>query len=884
MTTFHRLANLFSRSKIDQEIDAEIRSHIEMRIEDNIAAGMSPEEARRDARLRFGNPAVTKETVTAMNIELRPDRIFADMKFTGRLLRRNPLFASLVIAIMALAIGTASMAYSIIDVWLVRSLPFRNADRLAALWRTDPRNPSEPAYFTSWRDYQDWRNASNSIQEMAGFTWRHYTLKGNVPERVLAQAATPNLFSMLGVPAAYGRDFSTVDQGDNLAMLSYELWQRRFNGSKSVLGTQIILNEKSYTVVGVMPKGFIVPSLAEPDPVDVWIPLASDDSEFRSDPTAPLAILAYTRLEHSMTSAQEELTAISQRLGPEDAKTQGILVVGLQADLSRSIRPSLLLLMATVGLILFIACFNVAGLLTNRAIERGKEISVRTALGARRSQIVRQLFIEAALLGLISGAVGIGVSVAGLKLLLAMHPFAVPPAQPISINFRILLFTTVLTLVTSCSFGLLPALAASRVNLNSALKQNSKSFSGGKGRKFVRAILLTCQVSLSVLLLAGAGLLGRSFMRLESLPLGFQPEHILTAQIYAPAEEHASVEGWSRSRHELFLALQAMLGLREVAAATHLPFTNVASYPITIEGRPPALPEQSPVAAESLVTSKYFGTMQVPLLQGRDLTDEDRKDSANVAVINRAAADLLFPGESALGGRIRTADPSGKAPWFSIVGVVGDTRSYTYNSMEWGIRPEIFFPFGQAEAAGLGKQALDYGQVVIRMSSDSSTSSRQLRRAIAHVEPNAATETHVMNDRVSTMLLQPKLRAVVVGVFAALALLLVAMGLYGVMCQTVMQQTREIGTRIALGAQRSDVLKLILGRGLRIVAIGLCVGAVLSLASIRLLRSFLYNVGAFDPAVLAAVCLVLFGVGLLATYLPARYASRLDPIAALHDE
>jgi predicted permease len=883
MSVVNGILNRFSRTRIARAIDVELQSHIEMRIEDNLAAGLSSEEARQDARLLWES-AVVKEKVLAMDMDLRLDRILADIKFAARLLWRNPLFAFLVVAILALAIGTASVAYSVVDVWLVRELPFRNADRLVSLWRTDPRNPGEPAYFTSGQDYRNWVHGGNSLEEIAGFTWRPSTLKGSVPERVLTQAATPNLFTMLGASAAYGRVFSTADRGSDLAVLSHDLWQRRFKSSRSVLGAQIALNGNSYTIIGVMPKGFIVPSLAQPDPVDVWVPLAADDPIFGSDATKPLGLLADLRADQTMHSAQDELAAMNRRLAPESAITQGVLVVGLQADLSRSIRPSLLLLIATVGLILFIACFNVAGLLTSRAIERSKEISLRTALGASRSQIVSQLFIEAALLGLISGVVGTGASVAGLRFLLTMHPFTVPPPAPISINLRILLFTGESTLLTSCAFGLLPALAASRVNLNSALKQSSRSFSGGKARKHLRAALLTGQVSLSVLLLVGAGLLGRSFVRLESLPLGFQPDHIVTAEIFAPAETHASVEAWSRSRDELFRTLNAMPNIKASGATTHLPFTNAGEYPIAVDGRPPAVAGQYPVATESLVTPRYFGTMQIPLLQGRDFTDGDRSGGANVAIINRQAVQLLFPGEDPLGRRIKTADSSGKTAWFSIVGVVGDTRSYTYNSMEWKIRPEILFPFAQAEAAGLGKDTFDYGKIAIRTSADPLTSLHKLRDAIAQVEPNAAVEIGPMNDRVSMMLLEPKLRVTVVGIFAVLALLLVAMGLYGVMSQTVMQQTREIGTRIALGAQRSDVLRLILGQGSRVVLIGIGIGVALSLLSTHLLRSFLYDISAFDPIVLGTVCLVLLGVGLFAGYIPARHASRLDPVKVLHDE
>jgi putative ABC transport system permease protein len=290
------------------------------------------------------------------------------------------------------------------------------------------------------------------------------------------------------------------------------------------------------------------------------------------------------------------------------------------------------------------------------------------------------------------------------------------------------------------------------------------------------------------------------------------------------------------------------------------------------------------LATESLVSPQYFNTMQIPVMQGRNFTDGDESDGAKVAIINRQAEQLLFPKENPIGHRIKSVDPAGKTSWFTVVGIVGDTRSYTYNSMEWKIRPEIFFPFAQGEAAGLGKAALDYGNIVTRTSADSATASHQLREAIAHVEPTAAVEIGEMNERVSAMLLQPQLRAVIVGIFAVLALLLVAMGLYGVMSQTVVQQTRDIGTRIALGAQRSDVLKLILSQGTRVVLIGLGIGIVLSLVFTRLLGSLLYNISTFDPVVLGCVCLILLGIGLLAAYVPARYASQLDPVKVLHDE
>jgi predicted permease len=884
MSLVNRISNLLSRSRLAEEIDAELQSHIEMRAEDNIAAGMSPEEATRDAKLRFGNPVIVKEKVTAMDVDLRFERILAAVRFAGRLLRRKPLFAAIVVSIMALAISAATVAYSVVDVWLVRTLPFRNPERLVALWRSDLQNPIEPAYFTSWRDYEEWRHDSNSVEEMAGFTWRDYTLKGDVPERVLAQEATPNLLTMLGVATQYGRIFSSSDEGNNLAVLSYDLWQRRFNSSAAVLGSQISLNDRSYTVIGIMARGFNVPSLAQPDPVDVWIPLASDDPRYKADPTEALGILAYIRPGKTLATTQQELGAISRRLDPEMAKTQGILLVGLQADLSRSIRPSLLLLMGAVSLIVFIACFNVAGLLTNRAIERSKEISVRTALGARRIEIVWQLLIEALLLGLISEAFAVLLSSAGLHHLLAMYPFAVPPAEAILINWRVLLFTMGLTALTTCGFGIVPAVAASRVNLNEALKQGSRTVAGGKGRKRLRTILLVGQVTLSVLLLSAAGLLGRSFLRLESLPLGFQPDHILTATIYAPPEEHGTVLAWNQAREELFRALQPVSGVKATGAATHLPFTNVTSYPIAIEGKPLPSPDQAPLVAESLVTPGYFETMQIPWFHGRDLSDEDRAETENVAVINRAAANLLFPNDNPIGKEVRTLDPTGRAPWFRIVGVTGDTRSYTYNSMEWKIHPEIYFSFAQAEAAGLTKQAMDYGQVVVRTSVDPSATSHQFREAIVHVEPSAAAEVQVMTSRVSTMLVQPKLRATIVGIFAFLALLLVGIGLYGLMSQTVLQQTREIGTRMALGAQRSTILAMILHQGLRVVLIGLGIGVVLSLMSTRMLGSFLYSVSAYDPFVFVVVCVALLGLGGLATYLPARAASVLDPIKALQDE
>jgi predicted permease len=883
MSLVHRIANLFSRAKVANDIDAELQSHLEMRIEDNIASGMSPEVARRDAQIRFGNPVVVKEKVTAVDIELRFERVAADIKFAWRLLRRNPAFAAIVVAIMTLSIGAATVSYSVVDVWLVRTLPFRNPHRLMALWRSDLRNPTEPAYFTSWKDYQEWRRDSNVIEEMAGFTWRRYTLKGDVPQRVLAQQATPNLLTMLGVSAQYGRAFTSQDEGENLAVLSYELWQHRFDKSLTVLGHQISLNNRAYTVVGIMPKGFSVPSLAQPDPVDLWVPLASDDPVYKADPTEALGILAYARSGKNIAEVQQELGAISRRSDPATARTQGVLPVGLQADLVRSIRPSLLLLMGAVSLIVFIACFNVAGLLTNRSIERSREISVRTALGAQRSEIIRQLLMEALLLGLLGGACAVFISIVALHYLVILHPFAIASSAPIGLNWRVLLFTASLTMVTTCGFGIVPAIAASRVNLNQALKTGSRSVVGGKGRKRLRTLLLIGQAALSTMLLIAAGLLGRSFLKLESLPLGFEPDHILAATIYAPQEEHGTVAAWNQAREELFRSLRSTPGVKAIGAATHLPFTNVTSFPIVMDGTPTPTPDQAPLAAESLVTPGYFQAMQIPLLRGRTFTHDDRSQNAGVVIINEAAARLLFPNEDPIGKQIRTLDPGRQTSWFQVLGITGDTRSYTYNSMEWKVRPELYFPFDQAEAAGLNKQALGYGQIVVRSVASPSSALKDFRRAIAHVEPGAAAEVQIMTMRVSEMLLPPKLRAAVVGAFAALALLLVAVGLYGLMSQTVLQQSRELGIRMALGAKRTTILKMVLYQGLKVILVGLGLGMVLSLLSTRLLGSFLFNVSAYDPLVFSLVGAVLLGSGAVAAYIPARAGSALDPMKSLQD-
>jgi putative ABC transport system permease protein len=805
-----------------------------------------------------------------------------DFRYALRLMRRNALFTSIVVTIIAFAIGAATIAYSIIDVWLVRSLPFKDPSQLVNLWRTDPKNPGEPAYFTSWRDYQDWTHNNHSFSEMGGFTWRTQTLKGGLAERVLVQVATPNLFSMMGVSAAKGRTFSSSENGASTAVLSHDLWQRRFGGGE-ILGQQIILEQTAYTVVGIMPAGFTIPSVAQAEGVDVWVPLAPDDADYKAQPRAPLAIIGRLNPGVSLNTAQAEMAALNQQIDPAQAKMQGVLVVGLQADLARSIRPSLLLLAGAVIMILLIACFNVAGLLTGRALERSKEMSLRTALGAARMRIVRQLLIEAGVLGLVSGAVGVVLSIVGLRYVLSLQPFDLPPANPVSINPRILLFAALVTLLTIVIFGLLPSLAASRVSLNEALKQSSRSSSAGKSSKYARMVLVVSEVCISLLLLAAAGLLGRSFLRLESAPLGFRPEGVLTAKIYAPAERHPDVEAWGRSRDELFRTLKTLPGVGSAGATTHLPLTNASARTVVVDGKPPVPPGQEPAVAPALATPDYFAAMNVPILEGRSFTDADRKDSLNVAILNKAAEKMLFGGQSALSQKIRLADPA-TSQWFTIVGVVGDTKSYTYNSLEWRVRPEMIFPFAQSETAGFKKEGSDYGMVVVRASGNPAALSRQIRETIAQLEPDTPADLRMMQERVSGMLLQPKLRAVVVGVFGILALLLAASGLYGIMSQNVAQQMREIGTRMALGAQRSNVLGMVLKQGLRVVLLGLAAGIFFSLIFTRLLGSFLYNVNTRDPWVLAAVSFLMLLVGLFSAYFPALRASRLDPITVLHSE
>lgn len=805
-----------------------------------------------------------------------------DFRYALRLMRRNALFTALVVTIIAFAIGAATVAYSIIDVWLVRSLPFKDSSQLVNLWRTDPKNPGEPAYFTSWRDYQDWMYNNRSFSEMGGFTWRTQTLKGGLAERVLVQVATPNLFSMMGVSAGKGRTFSSSEVGATTAVLSHDLWQRRFGGAE-ILGQQITLDQRAYTVVGIMPAGFTIPSVAQAEGVDVWIPLAPDDADYKEQPRAPLAIIGRLKPGVSVNAAQVEMAALNQQIDPVLAKTQGVLVVGLQADLARSIRPSLLLLAGAVVMILLIACFNVAGLLTGRALERSKEMSLRRALGAARIRIIRQLLIEAAVLGTFSGVAGVVLSIAGLRYVLSLQPFDLPPANPVSINPRVLLFAALVTLFTIVIFGLLPSLSASRINLNDALKQSSRSSSAGKSSKYARMALVVSEVCISLLLLVAAGLLGRSFLRLESAPLGFRQEGVLTAKIYAPTERHTDVEAWGRSRDELFRALKVLPGVEAVGATTHLPLTNAAGRSVVVEGKRQVPPGQEPEVAPSLATPDYFTVMAVPVMEGRSFTEADRKGSLNVAILNKAAEKMLFGDQSGVNQKIRLADPA-TAQWFTIVGVVGDTKSYTYNSLEWKVRPEMIFPFAQAEAADFKKQGLDYGTVVVRASGNPAALSRQIRETIAQLEPDAPADLRLMKERVSGMLLQPKLRAVVVGVFGILALLLAASGLYGIMSQSVAQQMREIGTRMALGAQRSNVLGMVLKQGLRVVLVGLAAGIFFSLIFTRLLGSFLYNVNTRDPWVLAGVSFLMLLVGLFSAYFPALRASRLDPITVLHSE
>ena len=797
--------------------------------------------------------------------------LLQDVRYGVRMLLKNPIFAVASVLTLALGLGGNTVIFTVVYGVLLRPLPFPQPDRLQTLWTGFPNGDHEGA---SLPDFVDWRQQAQSFDGMAAFTLSSATLGGvDQPERLIMGLASADFSKIGNNSPPLGRFFNAAEAQPSAAkvvMLSYGFWQRRFAGRTDVVGQTLQINSIPYMVIGVTP--LEVDALRK---IDMWAPLALqvDPNRRRAD---FLRVIGRLKPGVSTQQAQAEMSAIAQRLQqqyPVSNKNIGILTVPLQQDLVHNARPILISLWAAVGFVLLIVVANLSSLLLARNAARQKEMAMRVTLGCNASRLVRQLLTESVLLALLGGGLGIALAVAGLDGLVKVVPQNFWVSGPPRIDAPVFLFSLAVTLGTGFLFGLLPALSAARVNLNDSLKEGSRSFSGT--RQGWRRALVISEISLSLVLLVGTGLMVRTLKRLQEVDLGFNPDRLLTCRLMLPAALYKDQQSVALF-NELLGRIRSLPQVQSASAINDLYLGGGTDYlSFVVQGLHENDNTGEGIDAEPRAfTPELLKTMGIPLLRGRPFTDTDNAQAPPVALINQRLINRYFPGQDLVGKYIAFSNPGGQFQWHQIVGIIGDVRQDGVSAAPY---PEIIYPFAQSPDTVM--------TLVVRYTGDSSIllgAIRQQAKALDASAPIYAVRTMAEITAASTA--APSMQTYVLGGFAALGLLLAMLGIYSVMAQTVTQRTGEFGVRMALGASNSEILKLVLSNGLRMTAAGLLFGMAGAWIVARFVASFLYGVSAHDPLTLAGVAVVLSAASVLACYIPARRAVRLDIISALRCE
>jgi predicted permease len=819
-----------------------------------------------------------------------------DLRFGIRLLRKNARFAFLVMVTLALAIGATTAVFSVVNAVLLRPLPFPGADRMAMVWKNNPAQ-GYPIYYVSPPDFVDFRDHNKVFERMAAFVPKDLTLTERGDPEVLRGAyVSPDLFPLLEAKALAGRvliDDDDTPGHDHVAVLGYGAWQRSFGSDRGVIGRSLTLDGDSYVVVGVMPPGFNFPPIFDlqggfhSTPPDVWVPLDLKAPKWMGVSLANrgalfLEVLGKLRPGVSMAQSQSDLATINARLEqeyPETNKSWKVTVVPLQDQFSGTSRPALLILMGAVGFVLLIGCVNAANLLLARAVTRQREVAIRLALGASRGRLVRQLLTESVVLALGGGTLGLALAYGATRLLVVLTPPTIARIGESSLDASALVFTLLVAVLTGVIFGLAPALQASRPNLGETLKEGSQAAAGGFERLRLRNLLVVVEIAMAFVLLIGAGLMLKSFARLRAVNPGFDPHNLLTAWIQLSAVRYPDRAKRPAFFKQVLEQAQAIPGVESAAMIDAPPWSgSVASYTFNIEGRPVVPSAERPLAEPHVVSPNFLQTARIPLLKGRSFTETDDARHPGVILINETLARRFFPNEDPLGKRINLVDAPAPPVWLTIVGVVGDVR---YDALDAEAGLDIYTCYLQPYPL----LASSYMTLMLRSVSDPASLVPAVRRVVLSVDKDQPiTGVKTMDKYLDASIARQRLVMVILGVFAGLALILAVLGIYGVISYAVGQRTREIGVRMALGAQPGDVLKLILGQGSRLALLGAAIGLALALVFARLMSSLLYGVGSSDPATFGIVLAVLSAAAFAATYLPARAATRLAPTTALRHE
>ena len=886
-----RLSRLGLEPAHEAEVVEELAQHLDDVYQRSLKNGMTEAEAKsaalqelatddllqkemRRSQTMFKEPAVAGAPT---NPNLFAD-LLHDLRYAARLQRKNPGFTIVAVIALALGIGANTAIFSVVNTVLLRPLPYKDPERLVMVWE-EATKQGYPRDTPAAANFVDWRDQNQVFEGMAAFADESFNLTGaGEPERLEGRRVSANLFPLLGVDPQIGRVFTAAEDqpgAQRVVLLSYSLWQGRFGGEPGIVGKSLTLNGESYIVVGVMPARFQFPSSDD----QAWVPIAFTQQEAANRDRHYLQVVARLKPGVSLAQGQSEMSTIAARLQqqyPQNNADLGANVQLLHEHLVGDIKPALLILLGAVGLVLLIACANVANLLLARAAVRQKEIAVRVALGARRWRLIRQFLTESVLLSTLGGLVGLAIAYGGLVLLKAFIPENISQAREISMDLKVLGFTFLVSVATGLIFGLAPAVQAARFNQIDTLKEGGRDAATGGSGKRLRGLLVVAEVAISLVLLIGAGLLINSFLRLRNVDPGFRADNLLTMKIVLPQPKYEEMERRSAFYTDLIQRVQSLAGVRSAAVTTNLPlYRQGNSIGIGIEGQPAPPPGQERIIVTRIVSPGYFDTMGIPLLRGRQLTEQDTDTSPNVVVISETMARRYWPGEEAVGKRIATRRIRTPDDWIQVIGVVKDVRQFELIAEP---KPQMYLSYRQAGF-------FDTRDLVVKTDVEPATLAATVRKTVWEIDKDQpVSNIQTMEDILADSIARQRFSMLLLAIFAAVALVLAGVGIYGVMSYSVAQRTHEIGIRMALGAQTGAVLKLAVGYGLKLVIAGLVIGLIAAFALTRVMSTLLFGVTATDPGTFTLISLLLIAVAALASYVPARRATRVNPIIALRYE
>lgn len=868
---WRRLCETLKHSPRHDEVEDEIELHIRMLADDNLRSGMGPGEARRAAVLQFGSVESTKESWRDQRTLPLVETMIRDVRFALRGLAKEPGFAVMCVLILGLGIGATTAMFGVVDTVLIEPLPYPEAHQLVQIWETNPQ-ANRWGDWASYPDFDDWRRESRAFEGMAAFRYGRFRLtREDYPEMVVGVRVSPDLFSVLRVSPMLGRAFLPEEEKaghSDVAVLSYGLWQRQFGSDPTIVGRAIRIDGRTHLIVGVMPPGFDFPTNLQPTakPPDLWVPLGTDP--FRGSHN--YRVVARLKSDQTIAQAQTDMNRVMQfvaTLDP-DHRGRGSAVAGLQQHAVATARPTLLLMTGAIALVLLIACANVANLLLARGVSKQKEIAVRLALGAASSRVLQQSLIESVVLAALGAGTGLLVALGGVRLFVEFAP-AVPLAKDVSIDARVLGFTAITAVAVGIAFGLLPALQALKVQTNDVLKDTGAQHAVSARRSRARTALTVAEVALALVLMIGAGLLMRSFIELRSVDVGFESKQLVTAFLTAPPAASTDPDRIIAFFQDVIARAEQVPGVTCVAGASAVPLISNESSPFRVETAAPSTKGEI-YAEQPKITPAYFRAMGMRMLGGRDFDMRDTRASEPVAIVSKGLADTYWPGATPIGKRLQIDDQH----WRGVVGIVEDVR---HDGLDQPPRPTIYIPFAQYPRSTL--------TLLVRGHSEPLSLIGPIRQAVMTVDRNQPLfGIQTMEQILSASLSTRRFLMVLVGIFAGIAAVLGTVGVYSVLAYLVGQRRRELAIRAVLGATESDVAGLVVRHGLVLASVGVAIGLLGSLALSRLMAGLLFGVSPIDPWTFVGVTVLLLGVVLAASYLPARAAARIEPITALRCE